>query len=503
MPRSQDGTAFDETHIKDGDESKRVLKAPDRNGGAAENKRHRGVEDDLRPKAVPKCLQMGRRNAGHAAKKASNVASSAPPLQQSEAREPEIADCADGELDLLPSLDVDLHNRDDDADPSACRMESEPAGCARTEASTEPVYAAANGIGPGPPGQASNLVLGSVGAEDGGAEIGTGKDMGPAAVDSDADLIQQFMDGVDFDDYVDPKVLEELERSKIKLNQPLADNDPGSDSDEEAIPPNLSEDKFPGVLERRICKFRREYADALATSRSWEPNEISEVRKARARQCLELGTPITSVVLQRSDSFRFKLVKKASIFYVLRTQGGPELITIEHIFHPPDSLDVRLKYTRVLSSSDAVGCTDRIDDLREFHLSSSGQQICTRRYGSRNIQRQLDARKLAKKSELYHWGDVTYEARAADLLGPVYWIPLNTEDDFIKKHSSCSSHRSQVLADMKDVLLSAITNLDQVDFVVIGEPFSECRTDGNRCLGLCYWFCILMIFLLIDTTGSL
>jgi hypothetical protein len=54
---------------------------------------------------------------------------------------------------------------------------------------------------------------------------------------------------------------------------------------------------------------------------------------------------------------------------------------------------------------------------------------------------------------------------------------------------------------MRDVLLSAITKLDQVDFVVIGEPFSECRTDGNCCLGLCYWFCILMIFLLNVTTG--
>jgi hypothetical protein len=98
---------------------------------------------------------------------------------------------------------------------------------------------------------------------------------------------------------------------------------------------------------------------------------------------------------------------------------------------------------------------------------------------------------------LYHWGDVTYEARAADLLGPVYWITLSEEDDF------SGTRRSQVLADMKDVLLSAITNLVQVDFVVIGEPFSESRTDGNCCLGLCYRFCILMIFLLTVTTGTL
>jgi hypothetical protein len=417
MPEyAKNGIAFDETHIKDGDESKRVLKAPDRNGGAAENNRHRGVENKPRPPAATKRLQMGRRSA---AKKVSNVASSAPPLQQSEAREPEIDDCADGELDSLPSLDLDLHNSDDYADPSACRVESEPAGCARTEAPTEPVYAA-NGIGPGPPGQASTLVLGSVGAEDGGAEIGTGEDMGPAAVDSDADFIQQFMDGeIDMDDDVDLKVLEELERSMIKLNQPLADNDAGSDSDEEAVPPNLSEDKFPDVLRRKVGKFRREYAHALATSRSWKPNEISDVKTLRARQGPAPGMHIKSVVLQRSDSVRFKLTKNDSIFYVLRTQGGSELITIQQIFYS-DKLEVRLKYTRVLSSSDAVNCTDRIDDLSELQFLSSGQQICTRRYGSRNIQRQLDARRLAKKSELYHWGDVTYEARAADLLGPVY-----------------------------------------------------------------------------------
>ena len=473
-----DGVAFDTTHICDGAESNKVLKAPDRNGGAAQNNRHRGVDgySELRPNTVTKCLKMGGK-AGRAAKKTSNVVSSTPPLQQSESQELEIASCADGDLDFGPSLDVDMHH--DVTDPSACRMESGPAGSAATEAPTEPVHAA-DGKGPGGPGQASNIVLGSVGTEVGGSgEIGRDLGRDPAADDSDEAFLQRCLaEGVDpfqVDDDVDPRVLEELERSMMKLNQPLADNDAGSDSDEEAAPQNLSEDKFPSVLNRGISNLKREYAEAYATSRSWKSNEIIEVKTVKGKH-LEAGRNIKSVLLKRSDSLRFIVMKKPSIFYLLRTPGGAELITIERIFFPPDSAEVKLKYTRVLSSSDAINCTDRQDDLSELHYTSSGQQICTRRYGSRSIQRQLDARKHAKKTELYHWGDITYEARAADLLGPVYWIPLNLEDDFTANNSSSKMHRGQVLADMKDVLPSAISSLNQVDFVVIGEPFSESRT---------------------------
>ena len=495
----KEGLAFDVTHISDGAESNRVLKAPNRNGGVDQNKRHRGYEDDhryteIRPEAVTKRLRMSSK-AGRAAKKVSNVESSIQFSQQSEAQDPVIADCADGYHDSGPSYDIDMYH--DETALSCCSMESEPAESAATEAPTEPVHAA-DGMGPG-----SDIVLGRVGTEVGGSEIGRDIGRDPAAHDSDEAFIQSCLaNGVDpfeADDEIDPKVLEELERSMNKLNQPLTDDDAGSDSDEEAAPPNLCEDRFPSVLKRKIGNLKREYAEALATSRSWKPNEIGEVKVLHRSKSLEPGTPIRSVVLKRSDSLRFRLMKKRCVFYLLRTPGGAELITIERIFYPPNSTVVKLKYTRVLSSSDAIGCADRADDLTELHHTSSGQEICTRRYGTKSIQRQLNARKCANMTELYHWGDVTYEARAADLLGPVYWIPLSEEEDFKAKTSSL---RTQVFNDMKDVLFNTIKDLDRVDFVVIGDPFSESRlSDGNLFLGLCYLFCILMMFLLNLITG--
>ena len=338
-------------------------------------------------------------------------------------------------------------------------------------------------------GQASNTVLGGSESE---SEISRDKGKVRAVDDGDddSDWIQRCIanGGIGiFEDIevetVDEKVLEQLEASVLQLRKPLSSledggHGAGSDSDDEAAAQPLSVDRFPDVQARNIGKLKREYAEALATSPSWKRCEIEAIKTKGARQTavsLQKGTPIQfkSVTLKRSDEVKFTATAiSGTIFYMLRTPSGSELIRIERIFHPPNSSDVMLKYSRVLCSSEAVSASDRPDDLSELHVTSCGKEIVTRRYGSASIQMELDRRKKQHKSELYHWGDITYESSAVDLLGAVYWIPLVEEQEFQ------SSRQGRIHTRIRTGIQTDFSpgkSLNEMDYVVVGEPFSESR----------------------------
>ena len=514
MPQfAKAGGAFDNTYICDAVESNKVLKAPNRNGGSAQNKRHRGV-DDYQCKDNLEGGTVGRVKASCALRMAarkerraeSDAQPSRPVLQpetQSISRDGRvIADnegAAQGEgmdLDLQPCLDMDpAFDVDDSAPADTASVTRDVSGLSAAPGTESAATEAAKDLEPVADGMGSGQASGSrpstntvLGGSESESEISRDKGKVRAVDDGDddSDWIQRCIanGGIGiFEDIevetVDEKVLEQLEASVLQLRKPLSEDGghgAGSDSDDEAAAQPLSVDRFPDVQARNIGKLKREYAEALATSPSWKRCEIEAIKTKGARQpagSLQTGTPIKSVTLKRSDEVKFTATAiSGTLFYMLRTPSGSELIRIERIFHPPNSSDVMLKYSRVLCSSEAVSASDRPDDLSELHVTSCGKEIVTRRYGSASIQMELDRRKRHRKSELYHWGDITYESSAVDLLGAVYWIPLVEEQEFIRSRQGRihTRIRTGIQTDF-----SPGKSLNEMDYVVVGEPFSESR----------------------------
>jgi hypothetical protein len=64
---------------------------------------------------------------------------------------------------------------------------------------------------------------------------------------------------------------------------------------------------------------------------------------------------------------------------------------------------------------------------------------------------------------------VPWEAKAVDLVGVVYWLPLSSENGFNQEQSL----KKCILKAAQEDFSNAIKNLGELDRVVVGEPFSE------------------------------
>ena len=129
-----------------------------------------------------------------------------------------------------------------------------------------------------------------------------------------------------------------------------------------------------------------------------------------------------------------------------------------------------LSYVRVLPSSEAISACTGEEDLFQNIQTSTGKNIVTLRYGSSNIQRQLeDWQRAGKPGQLYHWGDVSWEAKAVLLVGAVYWVTVNDA------RTADNRNRGQTLSIVQKEFANAIKRLEEVDHVILGEPFTEER----------------------------
>ena len=275
----------------------------------------------------------------------------------------------------------------------------------------------------------------------------------------------------EIDSEFDTGLLEAMERDMSKLREPVGeDGGEESESEEEDAKP-IATDLFPGVKARNVGVWKREYAQALASSPSWKPCTIADEKAAkRSHRMPGDRTALSSVTLQRSDGQQFKVSRCQSLFYILRTLCGSELIFIQDIFRRPHSDEVMLSYVRVLPSSEAISACTGEEDLFQNIRTSTGKNIVTRRYGSSNIQRQLeDWHRAGKRGQLYHWGDVSWEAKAVLLVGAVYWVTVNDA------RTADNRNRGQTLSIVQKKFANAIKRLEEVDHVILGEPFTEER----------------------------
>jgi hypothetical protein len=469
------GGSFEKTNICDRTESDKVLKGPDRNGGAAQNIRHRGLSPQDNQRGIEFVKPVKRPAQRHKGTEC---------LLSSDLNRSVRYDDGNEELELVreredfepvagDSIMLDEPNEQDplSADPL---HDSEKAAL---RSDTSVTYAAEILVPVADPVSDESESHTAVHCSAEGTVPESGRAQMPE--DDDSVWINQCVAArgadffEDFEDEPDPQVLDDLEASMVILNKALSEGDADSDSEEEEAAKPLSVDRFPDVQARGVGPYKREYAEALAMSRSWRPCEIIETKVARADAASqEAGTPVSFVKLRRSDGIEFKAKISRHLFHILRNPAGAELIRIERIFQRSNSQIVMLRYSRVLCSSEAMVAADRSEDLIETVRRSSGQEIISRRYGSKGISRQLEERKRAGKQELYHWGDVPWEAKAVDLVGAVYWIPLSTEKEF----AGDKTMKSRILKAAQEDYSNSIKKLDEINRVVIGEPFSESPT---------------------------
>ena len=484
------GGAFETTNICDADESSKVLIAPDRNGGAEQNKRHRGVDnaprppvrrrraasDDLLSHHAEESIGCDGREASIAdreedsAEQFNNLGSGAD-VQDASRMELGLADGANSRQSLSLVADsegakgqsvVSESHAPDETDAEKSRMKRKSVVDTDDDVPLFPSNDLAKRKDP--------LLT-----EDDDAGCGTAGADNSKVVNVEGGL--SLYEDIEPDDDIDPSILDALEASMHKaeasMNKALDEDGQESDSDEEGAPKELLADRYPDVLRRNVGKFKREYAEAIAMSPSWNRCQIEEIKTTRKGSSLEPGTTISYVRLKRSDEVVFRATPGGQLSYILRTAAGPQLINLERIFHPVNSTEVMISYTRVLCSSDAVAAADRSEDLVEFLTSHTGQDILSRRSGSEAIQRQLQGRRNARKPELYHWGDICFQSKAVDLVGAVYWIPLVEEQAFAKP--STNAFRTRTLTSLQSMFSPLVKQLDTMDRVVLGEPFSELR----------------------------
>ena len=533
---AKEGRAFPTTCISDGKESSHVLKARDRNGGSAQNKRHRfdmdkQGEDEAWDPAPKKLLPLRRprhrRQQPRAEEgdqesggvRATDREAGPPPLQAEPlALVPRRAGLRSGSVarlradDLKPpaqgtldsdgsggnSLDqisdlelaveqdqgpVDVHMTFVAADVgleeehAGSRMESEPdAGFHGGNSSKEPAPCDAGDSAClerskrqkniDPEGEESD------GFSDVAPELLEALEGGPLnECGKDVSKLLELGEESDGSNEIDTGLLEAMERDMSKLREPVGeDGGEESESEEEDAKP-IATDLFPGVKARNVGVWKREYAQALASSPSWKPCTITDEKAAkRSHRMPGDRTALSSVTLQRSDGQQFKVSRCQSLFYILRTLCGSELVFIQDIFRRPHSDEVMLSYVRVLPSSEAISACTGEEDLFQNIQTSTGKNIVTRRYGSSNIQRQLeDWHRAGKRGQLYHWGDVSWEAKAVLLVGAVYWVTVNDA------RTADNRNRGQTLSIVQKEFANAIKRLEEVDHVILGEPFTEER----------------------------
>jgi hypothetical protein len=282
----------------------------------------------------------------------------------------------------------------------------------------------------------------------------------------------------DVDTLVEASELEKFNR-EMSVDAEVEAEDSESDSEDagQVIPRRSA--AIEDIKRRLVGVWKREYAEALAGSSAWKPCKVigapTKITSREAKSRCLLGTPLKSVILEREDDDnvgkQFTVNTSGRVFYLLRTPGGVELVQLTQIYHPNayegEEPPVLIEYYRVLANSAAIQVCDRADTNFQRFLSSDGTTISTASAGSKQLEIERAEREQQGKSELYHWGDVLCTSNAASLVGGVYWLTRADEKEWITDNQC----KADVLKSVKDKF--PITNLNSMDFVVVGSCFSD------------------------------
>ena len=210
-----------------------------------------------------------------------------------------------------------------------------------------------------------------------------------------------------------------------------------------------------------------QHATLLQLIEPWKDSKVSK-KGSRCGNTEEGFKRLWSLTVERTDGIVIPVHSKdGNMLYLVAESDGPEIVYITEIFESSEG-DAKIKYLRVLDTRNAYISCDRDEDIIES--LEGGDRVCvhTRRLGKKSLQALLDSR----GDTLHHWGDVTWVAPAKHIIGLVGWLPVAIADDSQSKVAACGQIKSKVLG--------RIRSADDLDWVIIGEQFSDCIPDTDE-----------------------
>ena len=170
---------------------------------------------------------------------------------------------------------------------------------------------------------------------------------------------------------------------------------------------------------------------------------------------------IKRATLTRSDGLKINLFPNSGfVIYVMNGDYGLELCSITKIWRPDPTSEVMFTFWRVLSSEQALEVCTHEDDL-------TSKQTTATRLGRRSlrllVEQQSKENPQSKKPLVFNEGDFPWEAAACNIVGIVARM---TDAEYGDRASNTS-----LLKKIQDY--TNITDLNQIDRVIVGNPFSD------------------------------
>lgn len=173
---------------------------------------------------------------------------------------------------------------------------------------------------------------------------------------------------------------------------------------------------------QRLSPYRLSYTRWMLKSRKWQRTTVEFVQKSR-------GDHISVANLTRCDGVKFHLVAKTSVFYVLHTPMGLELISVQSMaISEGNNSNLVVRFNRVLSTKRAAQAAFSRDDLVSTLKSTDfgGRSIISTRLGSDSLTRLLISQQ--KSPTVVHEGDIAYTDFAYNIVGVVGTLTPNATD---------------------------------------------------------------------------
>jgi hypothetical protein len=173
------------------------------------------------------------------------------------------------------------------------------------------------------------------------------------------------------------------------------------------------------VEAERLGRYRLNYTRWMLRSRKWQKTAVLFTKNART------DVNIAVAHLTRCDGVKFDLVARTSVFYVLHTPMGLELISVQSMVVSVNKLRVVVTFNRVLSTQRAVQAAHSREDLVDT-LACDGRSIISTRLGSDNLSKLLIAQQNG--ATVVHEGDIAYTDFAHNIVGVVGSLTPNAKD---------------------------------------------------------------------------
>jgi hypothetical protein len=213
--------------------------------------------------------------------------------------------------------------------------------------------------------------------------------------------------------------------------------------------------------------YRIEYAQLYQLIEPWKDSKVTK-RGSRCGNTQEGHKRLSSLTVERADGIVIPVhCRDGNMLYLIAENDGPEITYITEIFESSDG-EAKVKFLRVLDTRNACTSCDREEDIIES--LEGGDRICvhTRRLGKKSLQALIDSR----GDTLHHWGDVTWVAPAKNIIGFVGWLPVAVADDSHSKAAACEQIKSKGLGRIRSPV--------DLDWVIVGEQFSDCIYDTDE-----------------------